>query len=190
MATRRVIVQELVSVDGFVADPSGGLEFFDAVSDYNEVDQDNLSLLREVDTILLGRETYRLFVQYWPTAEGDPMAEVVNTTPKIVFSSTLASAPWGQWAPARVLSGSAVDHVQQLRRRPGKDLIVWGSISLAQSLLEARLIDEIQLRVVPILLGRGRSLTTQATGRHTLVLLQAKSFSSGIVSLRYAVTPS
>ncbi len=100
IATRRVILQELTSVDSFVAGPSGGLEFFDAVSDYSEVDQDNLSLLGDVDTILLGRETYRMFVEYWPTAEGEPVADAVNTIPKIVFSSTLGSAPWGRWEPA------------------------------------------------------------------------------------------
>jgi hypothetical protein len=66
MATRSVIVQELVSVDGFVAGPSGELEFFEAVSDYSAVDQDNLSILDQVDTILLGSKTYRMFVEYWP----------------------------------------------------------------------------------------------------------------------------
>jgi hypothetical protein len=93
MATRRVIVQELVSVDGFVAGPSGELEFFEAVSDYSEVDQDNLSILDQVDTILLGTTTYRMFVEYWPTAADELMADVVNSTPKIVFSSTLDRAP-------------------------------------------------------------------------------------------------
>lgn len=190
MATRRVIVQELVSVDGFVAGPSGGLEFFDAVTDYSEVDEDNLSVLGEVDIILLGRETYRLFVEYWPTAEGEPVADAVNSTPKIVFSSTLDSAPWGRWEPAQVRNGSAVDHVHQLRREPGRDVMVWGSISLVQSLLEAGMVDEIQLRVVPIVLGRGRSLITEDIGKRDLVLLEAKPYASGIVSLRYAVTRS
>lgn len=190
MATRRVIVQELVSVDGFVAGPTGELEFFDAVTDYSEVDEDNLSVLGEVDTILLGRETYRLFAEYWPTAEGEPVADAVNSTPKIVFSSTLDSAPWGRWQPAQVRNGSAVDHVHQLRRERGRDVMVWGSISLVQSLLEAGMVDEIQLRVVPIVLGRGRSLITEDIGKRDLVLLEAKPYASGIVSLRYAVTRS
>jgi dihydrofolate reductase len=188
MATRRVIVQELVTVDGFVAGPSGELEFFEAVSDYSEVDQDNLSILGQVDTILLGSKTYRLFVDYWPTAEGELMAELVNSTPKIVFSSTLDRAPWGRWEPARVRKGSAVDHVQQLQREPGRDVMVWGSISLAQSLLNAGLVDEIQLRVIPTMVGHGRTLLTEDTDRQDLTLLEAKPYASGIVSLRYAVT--
>jgi dihydrofolate reductase len=190
MATRRVIVQELVTVDGFVAGPSGELEFFEAVSDYSEVDQDNLSILGQVDTILLGSKTYRLFVDYWPTAEGELMAELVNSTPKIVFSSTLHRAPWGRWEPARVRKGSAVDHVQQLRREHGRGLMVWGSISLAQSLLKAGLVDEIQLRVIPTMVGHGRTLLTEDTGRQDLTLLEAKPYASGIVSLSYAVTRS
>jgi dihydrofolate reductase len=188
MATRRVIVQELVTVDGFVAGPSGELEFFEAVSDYGEVDQDNLSILGQVDTILLGSRTYRLFVDYWPTAEGELMAEFVNSTPKIVFSSKLDRAPWGRWEPARVRKGSAVDHVRQLRHEPGRDVVVWGSISVAQSLLEAGMVDEIQLRVIPIMVGHGRTLLTEHSGRQDLTLLEAKPYASGIVSLRYAVT--
>lgn len=188
--TRRVIVQELVSVDGFVAGPSGELEFFEAVSDYSEVDQDNLSILGQVDTILLGSQTYRLFVEYWPTAEGELVSELVNSTPKIVFSATLDRAPWGRWEPARVRKGSAVDHVRQLRREPGRDLMVWGSISLAQSLLKAGLVDEIQLRMIPTMVGHGRTLLSEDTGRQDLTLLEAKPYASGIVSLRYGVTRS
>lgn len=119
MATCKVIVEELASVDGFVADASGGLEFFDTVSDYSEVDQENLTVLGRVDTILLGSQTYRMFAEYWPTAEGEPVSEAVNSIQKIVFSSTLHSAPWGRWAPARVLNGDAVDHVRRLRSEPG-----------------------------------------------------------------------
>jgi dihydrofolate reductase len=83
-AVRRVIVQELTTLDGFVAGPSGELDFFEAVSDFGEVDRDNIDLLADVDLVLLGRNTYQMFVEYWPTAEGEVVAEVVNTLPKIV----------------------------------------------------------------------------------------------------------
>ena len=96
----------------------------------------------------------------------------------------------GRFEPARVLKGRAVDHLQQLRREPGRDLMVSGSISLAQSLLRAGLVDEIQLRVVPTMVGHGRTLLTVDTGRQELTLLEAKPSASGIVSLRYAVTRS
>lgn len=185
MGTRRVIVQELVTVDGFVADDDGGLDFFDSVSDYSEVDTDNIAILREVDTILLGRATYEMFVEYWPSADGELVASAVNSIPKIVFSSTLDKAPWGAWEPAQVLEGDAVDHVRRLREEPGGTLMVWGSITLARALLAAGLVDELQLRVVPITLGGGMSLLGAGVGRHDLALVEAKPYGSGITSLRY-----
>lgn len=187
MATRRVIVQELVTVDGFVAGDDGGLDFFDSVSDYSEVDTDNTAILREVDTILLGRTTYEMFVDYWPTADDEMVSSAVNSIPKVVFSATLDKAPWGAWEPAQVLAGDAVDHVRRLREEPGGTLMVWGSITLARSLLAAGLVDELQLRVVPITLGGGVSLlgAGAGAGRHDLTLVEAKPYRSGVASLRY-----
>jgi dihydrofolate reductase len=182
---RRVIVQELVSVDGFAAGPDGGLDFFESVTDYSEVDRENLEILQAVDTILLGAATYRMFVDYWPTAKGEVVADAVNTIPKLVFSSTLEQAPWGSWAAAEVVGGPAADTVSERKRRPGGDLMVWGSLSLAQTLLGAGLVDEIQLRVIPVAIGRGRPLFPQDVGTLGLNLLEAKPYRSGIVSLRY-----
>ncbi|MDV7245457.1 MULTISPECIES: dihydrofolate reductase family protein [Rhodococcus] len=189
-AVRRVIVQELTTLDGFVAGPSGELDFFEAVSDFGEVDRDNIDLLADVDLVLLGRNTYQMFVEYWPTAEGEVVAEVVNTLPKLVFSSTLGRAPWGSWEPAQVYDGNVIERVRQLLREPGGDVVVWGSITLAKSLLAADLVDEIQLRVVPVLLGRGQRLLDEDTGMHALTLLEAKGYESGIVTLRYRVVPA
>jgi dihydrofolate reductase len=155
-AMRKVILQELVTVDGLAAGPNGELDFFDVVTDYSEVDRDNLEMLKRVDTILLGDRTHRTFVEYWPTAEGEPVAESVNSMSKIVFSSTLDHAPWGSWDDAHLVRGGAADHVAAQKQRPGKDLIVWGSLSLAHSLLNANIIDEIDLLVCPIVLGRAR----------------------------------
>ena len=186
---RRVVVQELTSLDGFVAGRSGELDFFDAVPDYGEVDRYNLRLLADTDLALLGRKTYQMFSDYWPTeqAQGEVVAETVNAIPKLVFSSTLDSAPWGDREPAQLWSGDAVERVQQLRQEPGGDLIVWGSVTLARSLLAAELVDEIQLHVVPILLGQGSRLLDEDTGMHALTLLESKGYDSGVVTLRYRV---
>ena len=182
---RRVIVQELVSLDGYAAGPDDELDFFETVTDYSEVDADNLELLEDVDTVLLGAQTYRLFADYWPTAEGEPVAKAVNTIAKVVFSATLDSAPWGRWDPARVVGADAIDEVARLKQEPGGDLIVWGSLSLAQSLLRAGLVDVLQLRVLPIALGRGRPLIPPELGSLRLRLVEAKPYRSGIVSLTY-----
>ncbi|SFP83465.1 Dihydrofolate reductase [Amycolatopsis arida] len=181
---RNLIVQELVTVDGFVAGRDGGLDFFDTVADYGEVDQDNLRLLADVDTVLLGAATYRLFVDYWPTAKDEPVAHVVNTVPKIVFSTGLTHAPWGEWPEARVVHGNPVDEVTALKQQPGKDILVWGSLTLARSLLAARLVDELQLRVCPVAIGTGRTLFPTDGDLH-LELVEATAYRSGILATRY-----
>jgi len=187
MAHRKIMVQEIMSVDGFVADTSDGLDFFEAASDFSEADQENLTIMSSVDTLLFGAKTYQMFVEYWPTADHEPLADAVNPTSKIVFSSTLGSAPWGRFDAAEVLAGEAVDHVQRLRQEAGGDVMVWGSISLVQSLLAAGLVDELMLRVLPIVLSTGRRLFSEDGGEHRMTLLQGTSFAWGVVSLRYAV---
>ncbi|TDD39741.1 reductase [Actinomadura sp. KC06] len=181
---RRLIVQELITVDGYVAGPDGELDFFDSVSDYSHVDRDNLQILEDVDTVLLGADTYRMFVQYWPTAD-EPVANTVNTMPKLVFSSTLNEAPWGTWQPAEVVKGDAAAKVADLKRQPGKDLMLWGSLSLARSLTRAGLLDELQLRVVPVAIGSGEKLFPDDLGRLDLELIEGKLYPSGIISTRY-----
>lgn len=182
---RRLIVQELVTVDGFVAGTEGDLTFFESVSDYSEVDRDNLQILEEVDTILLGANTYRMFVDYWPTADDEMVAQAVNTLQKMVFSSTLQEAPWGEWAPAQVVADDAVGVVTDLKQQEGKDIMVWGSLSLVRSLIGAGLVDDLQLRVCPIALGRGTGLFAGEGGPLGLELAEAKPYDSGIVTLRY-----
>jgi dihydrofolate reductase len=135
--------------------------------------------------VLLGASTYRMFVEYWPTAENELVADAVNGTPKTVFSSTLDAAPWGRHAPARVVRGDAAEHVRRLRGEPGGDILLWGSISLAQALFAAGLVDEVHLNVVPVAVGAGRRLF--ADGQR-LVLRETKAYASGIVSLRYGLT--
>jgi len=181
---RKVIVHEYASVDGFVADRDGGLDFLGTIG--GEVDQFMLREMEEIDTILLGERTYELFVEFWPTPESknEIIADRLNATPKIVFSTKLGPAPWGEWAQARVdSSGRAQDSVAELKQQSGRSMVVWGSISLAQSLIEAGLVDEIWLGVAPVALGDGRRLFN---GRTDLELIDARTFAdTGIEMLRY-----
>jgi dihydrofolate reductase len=178
-------LQEYVSVDGFAAAPDGDLGFFQSVVDFSEVDRDQRRLLEDVGTILLGAATYRLFVDFWPTAdpEDEPIAPQLNTIPKVVISSTLDSAPWGKWPEATVLRGDAAELVTGLKEQDGGDIILWGSLTLAQSLLTAGLVDEIQLFICPIAIGEGRRLFP--AGVVELELVAAKTYPAGLVSLRY-----
>jgi dihydrofolate reductase len=94
---KRLILEEWLSLDGFAVDKDGKLDFFPASETDKFSDRDQLEFLNTVDTILLGRKTYELFVDFWPTAttEKEIIADRLNTLPKLVFSNTLSEAPWG-----------------------------------------------------------------------------------------------
>lgn len=182
---RELIFQEYVTLDGYAAGPDDDLGFFDTIADHRESEEMNLELLESIDTMLLGATTYRLFADFWPTATGEAIAPVLNSLTKVVVSSTLDSAPWGDWEPATVLSGDAVELVADLKRREGRNIILWGSITLSHALLSAGLIDEVQLRVCPLVLGQGKRLFPSGGGPLGLELIEARPYAAGGVLLRY-----
>jgi dihydrofolate reductase len=113
--------------------------------------------LQRADALLLGRRTYDAFAMAWPqnTDPNDPFAERMNALPKYVASHTLTETPW---TPATILDGNVVARVAALKTQPGGELQVHGSGRLAQSLLDAGLIDGIRLVISPTVLGEGRCL--------------------------------
>jgi dihydrofolate reductase len=177
---RRLIFQEFVTLDGYAAGPGDSLDFFSTVTDQS--DDDNLALLESVDTMLLGATTYRIFADYWPTAT-DRLAPRLNEMRKVVASTTLGSAPWGDWEPGEVVS-DAVAAVTAMKAEEGKDIVLWGSISLFHSLLTAGLVDEVQLRVCPVVVGGGKSVFPR--GQFSLELIEAGPWATNGVLLRYA----
>jgi dihydrofolate reductase len=181
---RRLIFQEYVTLDGFAAGPNGELDFFDSIAAQGDADSDNLELLKSIDTMLLGATTYRLFVDFWPTATDQAIAPELNKLQKVVVSSTLDSAPWGEWKPATVVRGDAVEAVAELKRQDGKDIILWGSITLFHTLLTAGLVDQVQLRVCPLLRGTGLSVFP-AGDPLGLELIEARPWAGGGVLMRY-----
>jgi dihydrofolate reductase len=97
---RQVILQEFVSLDGLAAGANASVDFIPtATKDDHSFEQHQLQFARTIDTILLGRVTYQMFAGYWPTAtvETDKAADMLNLTPKVVFSKTLDQAPWGKY---------------------------------------------------------------------------------------------
>lgn len=186
---RKVILQEFVTLDGLAAGPNGSVDFIpDATRGDQSFGQRQLGFIDTVDAILLGRVTYRMFADYWPkvtTGEDKPFADRLNATPKIVFSKTLARAPWGEWDDAQVVSQGAAEEVMKLKQQPGKDMVMWGSITLAQSLMREGLIDEYQLVVCPVVLGNGRPLFRDKVDALDMSFLEARTFDMGSVLLKY-----
>jgi len=186
---RKLILQEFVTLDGCAAGPRGDVDFVPrATKGDQSFGRHQMELLATVDTILLGRVTYQLFSGYWPKvkeADEKAFADKMNATSKIVFSKTLDRAPWGEWKEATIVKERAADAVAKMKRQPGRDLIMWGSISVAQSLVEADLVDEYRLVMCPIVLGNGRALFGDKTGAREMAFSQTRAFDKGAVLVAY-----
>lgn len=185
-----LIVEQMVSVDGFAAEPDGGLRFAEATMPDADVDDEGqLAMLETVDAILLGRRTYEMFAAYWPAADPtvEHVAEPIARLPKLVVSSTLSRAPWGDGEIEVVRpEPTAADAVRALRGRFGS-IIVWGSLSLANALLEAGLVDRLRLRITPSLIGDGLRFTPPSLGLRLLRLESSTALPSGHVISEYAL---
>ncbi len=186
---RKIILQEFVTIDNFAAAPNGEMSFIDEYAANNDrnFQADAEAFLDTVDTMILGANTYRLLVEYWPEAtEEGTFGEKLNSLSKYVVSSTLDNARWGKWEGAEIISDNPTEAIAKLKQQPGKDIVVWGSLTLAKSLMKAGLNDECQLRVCPVVLGEGKALFASDMGTPALKLLEAKTYDAGMVLLRYA----
>lgn len=180
-------VEQIVSVDGYAAAPDGGTEFFEAADfgDERRTDSEQMRWLETVDAVLLGAETYRKFAAFWPTA--DPaihaVAGPIAALPKYVVSNTLESAPWGD-GKIEILRGDGAAAARDLTARHAST-VVWGSLRLATALLAAGEVDVLRLRIVPVLLGAGRSFTPDTGDTHPLRLAAVHPDPAGVVTLTY-----
>jgi dihydrofolate reductase len=127
-----------------------------------------------------------MFAGFWPGATVDEqiVADKLNSIPKTVCSNSLKEAPWGNWPPATILRGDAVKEVKALKNEAGKDIVLWGSIALSHALIDADLIDEYQLRIVPVILGDG-IMQFRRTSRRKLRLTGTKQYRSGLLFVTY-----
>jgi len=176
--TRSVVLYELVSLDGFADDPGEGDWFGDADARLTDFLTEVIS---RQDTVLLGRRTFEKWAPHWPTSTMQPFADFINTTPKLVFSST---APSLDWAGTTGVSEPAPAVVSELKRREGRDIGVHGSLTLARALLAEHLVDELRLVVAPSLAGRGKRLFDGDADLQRFELLAADR-SGGCLLLHY-----
>lgn len=182
-------MQQFVSADGFAANDRNEFDLFDGVEgDSTEFDQSNLEWLETVGAIVLGASTYRMFAGYWPTpaADGELVAPRINSLPKYVFSRSLSSAPWGDYEEATIEAGDAAEAIQRLKSEIAGDLVLWGSLSLTQSLWQASAIDRLRLVVLPVALGSGRGVFPADSRTLRLRLIRNETV-GGLVALDYAV---
>jgi dihydrofolate reductase len=184
---RKIIYWVHASVDGFIAGPNHefdwpalGPELFGYSEAMNE----------QVDTLLYGRVVWEWMSSYWPTADADPettddhakvFAPFWRRTPKVVLSRTLDDAGWD----AQVIGKNLADEVAELKRRPGKDILLTGGSRAAAALTGLGLLDDYRIVVHPVVLGGGPRLLPEPTDRVNLELVDSRTFDSQTVLLRY-----
>ena len=140
------------------------------------------TLLFASDALLLGRVTYEEFAAAWPSRSGDPFTDYINGMPKFVASRTLKGPLiWN----ATLLKGDVAEEVRKLKQQAGKNILIYGSSELVDSLMRHKLIDVYRLMVYPITLGTGRRFFTDGGDKMDLTLTDAKRTSTGVAVLTY-----
>jgi dihydrofolate reductase len=183
---RKLVVTENITLDGVIDLAEG---WFDPLD--KEVDQHDLTANIEhreaADALLVGRNTFETFREFWPKQTDDPtgVSGYLNAVDKYVVSSTMGDP---EWENSTVLRGPLVDEVQALKEAPGRDIVATGSTQLVHALIAARLVDEYRLFVFPVVVGHGARLFESVD--LSLELLETRPFVSGAVLLRYASASS
>jgi dihydrofolate reductase len=187
--SRKLIVQQWVTVDGIAAEADGGLSFVSG-EPFSEATNPAfkaslMGFIDSVDTMILGANTYALSKDYWPYAEDQgEWGAKLNNLAKVVASSRLEVAPWGDF-PAATVTGDPVATIRELKQHSGKDIWLWGSLTLMHSLMDVGLVDEVRMLVCPVSRGKGTRVFEDS---HDLKLVEATAFDNGLALLRYEIT--
>ena len=169
---RKVILGVAVSLDGFIEGPNGEYDWCLTDQDYGLSD-----FFKRVDTIFVGRKSYEMSLGLEGGIEGFP------TFKEYVFSTTLHTVKPG----ATLIKDNIHSEVEKIKNEPGKDIWLFGGASLTTSLMNLGLVDELSLAVHPLILGSGKPLFQNIAGSIKLSLLDTKTYSTGLVSLAYAI---
>jgi len=181
---RKLLVFNSVTLDGFFTDKNGDMSW---------AHQDDAEWKAFVDEnakgegeLVFGRITYDLMVKFWPTPfaiESFPIvAERMNSAPKVVFSRTLDKAPWNN---TKLVKGDIAAEVRKMKNSPGNDMVILGSGSIVSQLAQEGLIDEYQMAVNPVVLGKGRTMFDGVKDMLALKLTKSRTFTNGNVLLCY-----
>ncbi|MEV5750651.1 dihydrofolate reductase family protein [Actinoallomurus sp. NPDC052308] len=184
---RKIVYWVHVSIDGHVAGPGGA---FDWPTVGPELFGYSNAMNEQVDTLLYGRVVWEGMASYWPTADADPttaddhartFAPYWRRTPKVVMSRTLDKADHG----ARVIGKNLPEEVAELKRQPGRDILLTGGSEAAASLTELGLLDDVRVVVHPVVLGGGPRLLPGLKDRLNLTLVDSRTFDGASVLLHY-----
>jgi len=183
---RKLSVFNHVSLDGYFTDAKGDMSFARKDTPDAEWDAFVESNASGGGTLVFGRITYDLMAGFWPTpfaAEKFPVvAERMNSLPKVVFSRTLDKASWNN---TKLVKGNIVSEIQAMKREPGTGMVILGSGSIVSQLAQAGMIDEYQIVVNSVVLGKGRTMFEGIKEKLPLKLTKTRVFGNGNVLLSY-----
>ncbi|HEX3219447.1 MAG TPA: dihydrofolate reductase family protein [Candidatus Limnocylindria bacterium] len=187
----KLVASEMVTLDGVYQGPGGPDEDrrggFDrggwtAAHADPEMGPFLISMFERADALLLGRKTWEIWEPYWPNHDDNPFGHLINVLPKYVPSTTLKDPTWQN---THVIEGDLEAAIRELKGQPGRELQLHGSGVLLRWLLEHDLVDELNLRIHPVVLGDGLRLFPERGPTHEFALVESRSLPSGVMIQTY-----
>jgi dihydrofolate reductase len=180
---RRLSAFNLITLDGYIAGRDGDISWHNVDEEFQEYAEKNSN---SGNTLLFGRVTYELMAGYWTSPDAlknDPVVtKGMNNSAKIVFSRTLNKA---DWANTRLVKDNMLGEVRKLKQQNGNDLTILGSGTIVAQLAQAGLIDEYQIMLNPVVLGKGKTMFEGVTNRLSFKLISTRTFRNGNILLHY-----
>jgi dihydrofolate reductase len=182
----RIIVSDNVSLDGVVEDPAGDEGFrlggwVGLIKDRPELGKLALDEALGTEALLLGRRSYEWFAARWPSRSGE-LADRLNSVPKYLVSSTLEHPDWNN---TTVLEGDLLDEVSNLKHELEGEIVVPASFQLVHTLLEHDLVDQLRLKIFPVVLGAGKRLFGETSDKKAIRLVDTQTIEGEVVLLTY-----
>ena len=183
----KIVISENVSLDGVIQDPAGDEGFarggwVGRIAALPELAKVTLDEALGTQALLLGRRSYEWFAARWPARTGE-LADRLNSMPKYVMSSTLEDPHWNN---STVLKGDVVNEVSRLKHELNGEINVPASFQLARTLIEHDLLDELRLKIFPVVLGAGERLFGETSAKKPLRMIGTQTLGDGIAILTYA----
>jgi dihydrofolate reductase len=182
----KIVISENVSLDGVIQDPAGDEGFsrggwVGRIAALPELAKVTLDEALGTEALLLGRRSYEWFAARWPSRSGE-LADRLNGLPKYVVSTTLEDPDWNN---STVLTGDVVTGVSRLKHELDGEINVPASVQLARTLIEHDLVDELRLKIFPVVLGAGARLFGETSDTKPMRLLDTQTLGDGIAILAY-----